>query len=96
MYGSYEGVLQNAAKYTEEETLLWAPYNPAVIFSGTEQAMAYEAIMSAVAEADYIIGTYPFGYHVEDFPRHVGMDIRGKPAEQILAGWYKRFLEEGK
>ncbi|MFC2007303.1 hypothetical protein ACFLVB_01730 [Chloroflexota bacterium] len=96
MYSSYEGVLQNAAKYTEEETLLWAPYNPAAVFSSTEQAMAYEAIMSAVAEADYIIGTYPFGYHVVDFPRHVGLDIRGKQAEQILAGWYKRFLEEGK
>jgi len=95
MYGSYEGVLQGK-EYGEQETWLWAPAHPDVVFSGWEQAMAHEAVMTAVADAEYIIGIYPFGYHLEEFPRHIGSDIRGKPAEQLIAGWYKRFLEEGK
>ena len=58
--------------------------------------MAYEAIMKGVADNEYIIGLYPFGYCLEEFPRHISPDIRGKPAEQLLAGWYQRFAEEGK
>ena len=95
MYGSYEGVLQGK-EYSEHETWLWAPSHPDVVFSGKEQAMAYEAVMKAVADAEYIIGVYPFGYHLEEFPRHISLDIRGKPAERIIADWYKRFAAEGK
>jgi len=90
IFGSFAGMLQGK-EYAEHETWLWAPYQPDVVFSSFEQAMAYEAIMKAIADAEYIVGIYPFGYGLEEFPSHISPDIRGKPAEQIVAGWYKQF-----
>jgi hypothetical protein len=92
---SFEGVLQDAGKYSETETLLWSPYNPNVAFDGTAQAMAYEAILNAVAGAGYVIGIDIFGYHLEEFPRARTQDVRSKPAEKIISGWYQRFSEPG-
>lgn len=93
-YASYKGVLQNTEKYTEEEIMIWAPMRDDIELGGQEQAMAYEAIMNAVADAPYVIGTYPFGYQVEEFPLSRVEDVRGKPAEKIIAGWYKQFGEK--
>jgi hypothetical protein len=92
---SFEGVLQDVGKYSEAETLIWSPYNPNVAFDGTAQAMAYEAIMNAVAGAEYVIGIDIFGYHLEEFPRARTQDVRSKPAEKIISGWYQRFSEPG-
>ena len=64
-----------------------------ITYDGTEQAMIYESLMKAVAERNWIIGVYPFIYHMVgfDFPRHPDSDIRRKPAETIIENWYKSF-----
>ncbi|MCZ7382724.1 MAG: hypothetical protein O8C64_14285 [Candidatus Methanoperedens sp.] len=52
-----------------------------------EQAYVYEALMKAVADRPWIVGTYTFGYWRHD-QQDKGYNIRGKPAEQVLKKWY--------
>lgn len=66
---------------------------PLMVYDAREQAMVYEALLKAVAEREWIVGFYPFVYHMRgfDFPRHPDYDIRRKPAETIITNWYSRF-----
>lgn len=66
---------------------------PFLTYDAREQAMVYEAIYKAVADRGWITGVYPFVYHMVgyDFPRQPDYDIRRKPAEKIMAEWYKYF-----
>lgn len=66
---------------------------PLLTYDAREQAMIYEALLRSVAERDWIVGVYPFVYHMNgfDFPRHPDYDIRRKPVETIIANWYLRF-----
>ena len=52
--------------------------------------------MQVVAGTPYFIGVYPFTYWYTSIPLSKEFNIRRKPSEQVMAGWYKRFLEEGK
>lgn len=52
-----------------------------------EQADVYEAVMRAVADRPWIVGTYPFGFWRHD-QQDKGHNIRGKPAEEVLKKWY--------
>ncbi|VVB86263.1 Uncharacterised protein [uncultured archaeon] len=54
-----------------------------------EQAYVYEALMKAVADRPWIVGTYTFGYWRHD-QQDKGYNIRGKPAEQVLKKWYSK------
>jgi hypothetical protein len=59
-----------------------------------EQAEVYEALIQVVAETPYITGFYLFNsYWPTPLPLSKFYGVWGKPAEQIMSGWYQRFQE---
>ena len=52
------------------------------------QAVIYDEIMRGVASRPWITGVYPFGYFYYEM-QDKGYNIRGKPAEKVVSGWYR-------
>ncbi|MDP2014825.1 MAG: hypothetical protein Q8L05_11425 [Actinomycetota bacterium] len=69
---------------------MWNAYDPSMVLDLQGQAMAYEAVLNAVAQSPYVIGTYPFVYWPDEFPLSKEHNIRGKPAAEVVSGWYAR------
>lgn len=88
-YPSVDGGLMGKVDVFEPAIQLWEPYSDTFILDLEEQAMGYDAVMQAVAETPYILGTYPFVYYPDAFPMSKEYNIRDKPAEQVLSEWYK-------
>ena len=88
-FSTTDGGLMGEQSESESERH-WELYSDAHQLDLAEQAMGYEATMNMVAQTDYIIGVYPFQYWPEDFPLNSGYDVRGKPAENVLSGWYAK------
>jgi hypothetical protein len=62
-----------------------------------EQAQAQEAMLEVVAETPYIVGYYPFNsFWPTQMPKSKSFDIWGKPAGEIVSGWYAKFKQEVK
>jgi hypothetical protein len=70
-------------------TLVWEPYSTKYQLDLLEQAMGYDAILRAIADHPYIIGTYPFLYLPDTYPLTLEFNIRDKPAEEVLSQWYQ-------
>lgn len=85
---SYEGAFINQPNW--EDHGIWYPDDPNTLIDLQGQANAYEAMLKAIAERDWIAGSFSFSYWYWD-----GIDktpsVRGKPAEQVLAKWYGWF-----
>lgn len=54
-----------------------------------EQALAYEAVLWAMAETPWVQGCYSFGYAYFDFDSR-GYSIRGKTAEEVMSQIYQQ------
>jgi sugar phosphate isomerase/epimerase len=95
-YASIDGGMKGNTDVFDPDIQVYYPYSDKYELDLAEQAEGFEALMQAVAETPYIIGVYPFSYWYTPLPLTKEFNIRGKPSEQIVASWYKRFLEEGK
>ncbi len=95
-YASIDGGMKGNIDVFDPDIQLYDPYSDKYKLDLVEQAKGFEALMQVVAETPYFIGVYPFTYWYTSLPLSKEFNIRGKPSEQVVAGWYKRFLEEGK
>ena len=66
------------------------PEDPTVPSDWTEQARAYEAVLWAFAETNWVQGAFPFGYAYHDFDSK-GFSIRAKTAEKVVQQMYQKF-----
>lgn len=74
---------------------VFAPYSDKYQLDLEEQAEIFEALLQVVAETPYIIGFYPFNsYWPSPLPLSKCYNVWDKPAGQIIAGWYQRFIDE--
>ncbi len=89
-YPSLDGGLRGTADLDTEDPAfkLWEPYSDKFQTDLIEQAMGMDAVLTAVAQSEYIIGTYPFAYLPDAFPESKEYNIRGKPAEEVISTWY--------
>jgi len=69
---------------------MWNKYDPSALLDLRGQGMAFEAVLNAVAQSPYVVGTYPFVYWPDEFPLSKEYNIRGKPAAEVVRGWYSR------
>ena len=89
-YASYDGGAINTILVDDIAFASGVPEGSSTqTFDGIEQAMAYQAIMKAIAKRPHIIGAYPFGYNWVTIPLAPVYGIRGKAAEEVLAEWYQ-------
>ncbi|MBN1159814.1 MAG: hypothetical protein JXA43_01085 [Candidatus Diapherotrites archaeon] len=95
-YPSVDGGLKGDIAWDTTGIQMWDEYSDAYTLDLEEQAIGHEGIMRVVAETSYIIGYYPFTYAYTTLPESKDWNIRGKPAEDIIAGWYAKFEQEGK
>lgn len=54
------------------------------------QTRAYQALLSAAVERDWISGFYAWNYFAPASLRDASQSIHGKPVEMLLAGWFNR------
>ncbi len=87
-YPSVDGGLTGKVAVDDPNIEVWGPPTSTYALDLAEQAMGYEAMMTAVAATPYLVGLYPFSYWPSDFPATKEHNIRGKPAEDVLAGWF--------
>jgi hypothetical protein len=90
-YPSVDGGASSNLAWDTEEIQIWSEYSGNYRLDLEEQAMVYEAVMRVVSDYDFVIGFYPFVYGYTDLPKSKEWTIRGKPAEDIVAGWYGSF-----
>lgn len=55
------------------------------------QAQAYQAVLSAISQADWIDGVTTQGYYPPTLLQDKSTSVHGKPAEAVLARWYQAF-----
>jgi len=94
-YGSFDGGAQNRANVFDAANAVYAPEPQLEAESDLEeQAMVFDAILAAVASRPFITGFYPFLYHYNALPLAPDYSVRGKPAEEVIAAWYRLAAEE--
>ncbi len=95
-YMSVDGSLAEAATDVEDPTLQhYFEYTDGYALDLAEQAYGYEALLRVVADTPYIVGFYPFNSHwPTPFRADKNLTLWGKPAGEVVAGWYARFAEE--
>ena len=94
-YPSLDGSALKDFTHDDPAMAEWEPYSDKYQLDLVEQAQVYEALMQVVAETPYITGFYLFNSHwPTPFPLSKDYNIWGKPAEQVLSGWYQRFNEQ--
>lgn len=71
-----------------------APDLPLLDLDLEEQALAYLALAGAINENDWISGLVSRGYYPPVILHDKSISIHGKPAAEILAHWFPRFLGE--
>jgi hypothetical protein len=73
------------------DTLLTGP-GPALTLTPDfdAQARAYQALLAAAAERNWISGFFSWGYYAPAAMRDASASIRGKPAETLLGAWFNR------
>jgi hypothetical protein len=57
-----------------------------------EQALAYEAVLSAAAARDWISGVVSRGYYPPAALQDESYSIHGKPAQGVVQYWFPRLL----
>ncbi|MBS4034265.1 MAG: hypothetical protein KGZ85_07375 [Ignavibacterium sp.] len=83
---SYDGSVLGTPYW--ETLLYWEPDDPNYPVDLQEQADAYEAILQAISETDWIKGAYSFNYNYWN-SLDKAPSIRSKPAEKVLAKWWR-------
>ena len=87
-YPSVVGGVTGRTEVDGDGIQMWNKYDPSAVLDLQGQAMAFEAVLNAVAQSPYVIGTYPFVYWPDEFPLSKEYNIRGKPAVEVVRGWY--------
>jgi hypothetical protein len=103
-YPSANGSLQGCIPVSDETEenacynpeYLEPPYqdNPEVILDLDEQFSAYQALLSAISERDWLDGFVSSSFYPPAELRDKSASINGKPAQSILGEWYGRFVPE--
>jgi len=93
-YPSIDGGMMGSTDVFDPDIQLWNAYTDKYTLDLVEQAEGYEALLQAIAKTPYITGLYPFTYWPLPLPQSKEHNIRGKPAEAIVNGWYERFAEK--
>ncbi|MDQ7816892.1 MAG: T9SS type A sorting domain-containing protein [Melioribacteraceae bacterium] len=83
---SYDGSVLGTPYW--ETLLYWEPDDPNYPVDLQEQADAFEAILQAISERDWIKGAYSFNYNYWN-SLDKAPSIRSKPAEKVLAKWWR-------
>lgn len=90
-YPSVVGGVTGRVGVFDDGIQMWNAYDSSMVLDLQGQAMAFEAVLNAVAQSPSVIGTYPFVYWPDEFPLSKEHNIRGKPAAEIVRGWYGQF-----
>lgn len=69
-----------------------APDLPLLTLSFVEQAKAYNAVLAAVNQVDWIDGVVSRGYYVPAILHDKSTSVHGKPAADVIRYWYNQFL----
>ena len=69
-----------------------APDLPLLELDYVDQAKAYDAVLAAVNEVDWIDGVVSRGYYVPAILHDKSISLHGKPAEDVMRYWFNRFL----
>ena len=69
-----------------------APDVPLLIVNFVEQAKAYDAVLAAINQFDWINGVVSRGYYIPAVLQDKSTSVHGKPAEDVLQYWYGHFL----
>jgi hypothetical protein len=72
------------------------PYqdNPTVILDLEEQSSAYQALLYAINDRDWINGFVSRGFYPPVELHDKSSSIHGKPSQTIIGDWYRQFLPE--
>ncbi|MBN1667712.1 MAG: hypothetical protein JW862_11515, partial [Anaerolineales bacterium] len=71
-----------------------APDYPLLELDLADQARAYEAVLAAINESEWVSGVVSQGYYPPAILHDKSMSIHGKPAAEVLAAWYAAFAGE--
>jgi len=103
-YPAAKGSLQDCIAFVENDEeescynpkFLEPPYqdNPTVILDLEEQFSAYQALLSAINDRDWIDGFVSRGFYPPAELHDKSSSIHGKPSQTILSNWYRHFLPE--
>ena len=69
-----------------------APDLPLLGLDFVEQAKAYDAVLAAINEFDWISGAVSRGYYAPAILHDKSTSVHGKPAADVLRYWYGQFL----
>jgi len=69
-----------------------APDLPLLTIGFIEQANAYNAVMAAVNQVDWIDGVVSRGYYIPAILHDKSTSVHGKPAADVIRYWYNQFL----
>jgi hypothetical protein len=68
-----------------------APDYPLLELDLAEQALAYDAVLAAIDQTEWISGVVSQGYYPPAVLHDKSSSIHGKPAAEVLAAWYAAF-----
>ncbi|MBC8503371.1 MAG: hypothetical protein H8D34_00810, partial [Chloroflexi bacterium] len=69
-----------------------APDLPLLGLDFVQQAKAYDAVLAAINQFDWISGTVSRGYYAPAILHDKSTSVHGKPAADVLRYWYGQFL----
>ncbi len=69
-----------------------APDLPLLPLDFVQQAKAYDSVLAAINEFDWISGTVSRGYYAPAILHDKSTSVHGKPASDVLRYWYGQFL----
>ncbi len=71
-----------------------APDLPLLNLDFVQQAKAYDAVLAAVNQVDWVDGVVSRGYYPPAILHDKSTSVRGKPAAGVLRSWFGSFLRE--
>ncbi len=71
-----------------------APDYPLLDVDLAAQAKAYDAVLAAINQTDWVDGVISAGYYPPALLHDKSASIHGKPAQDVLHWWYTMFLRE--
>lgn len=71
-----------------------APDAPLLETNFVEQAKAYDAVLAAINQVDWIDGVVSRGYYPPAILHDKSTSVHGKPASDVIRYWYGQFLRD--
>ncbi|MBU0511851.1 MAG: hypothetical protein KJ638_09160, partial [Chloroflexi bacterium] len=68
-----------------------APDYPLLELGLEDQARAYQAVMAAVSQHEWVGGVVSRGYYPPAVLHDKSTSVHGKPAEEVLHAWFEEF-----